>query len=45
MKHINIKRLSLKFKTNLYIAKIKEKEKNRKVLKGYNVGELFTKRP
>lgn len=45
MKHINIKRLSLKFKTNLYIAKIKEEVKNRKVLKGYNVGELFTKRP
>lgn len=45
MKHINIKRLSLKFKTNLYIAKIKEEVRNRKNLKGYNIGELFTKRP
>lgn len=44
MKRLKIKELSLRFKTNLLIAKIKEQIKLKQIVKGHNVDGIFTGR-
>lgn len=42
MNHAKIKELSIKFKANLFITKIREEIKNRNMMKGYNIGNVFS---